>query len=219
MNTTKKINITTIGWWNWSYGLLSSIKDNDDYNISAIISMSDSGWSTWVLREEFGILPPGDVRRALELLRFSGELAERENSEKIEISHVIKADKKSEKNRIIDIIKSQPKQFQLITYSIIKTSVKIKHNLVTNKKTKEIEPTTTGAVFDYYNNLAKTLGISSLSLRRISDIIIELEVLGIINFKIVSKGRYGRTRYITIGLPKTLFKDVIKILEEDLNLV
>jgi len=65
MNTTKKINITTIGWWNWSYGLLSSIRDNDDYNISAIISMSDSGWSTWVLREEFGILPPGDVRRAV----------------------------------------------------------------------------------------------------------------------------------------------------------
>ena len=65
MNTTKKINITTIGWWNWSYGLLSSIRDNEDYNISAIISMSDSGWSTWVLRDEFGILPPGDVRRAI----------------------------------------------------------------------------------------------------------------------------------------------------------
>ncbi len=60
-----KINITTIGWGNWSYGLLSSIRDNDDYNISAIISMSDSGGSTWVLREEFWILPPGDVRRAV----------------------------------------------------------------------------------------------------------------------------------------------------------
>ncbi len=60
-----KINITTIGWWNGSYWLLSSIRDNDDYNISAIISMSDSGGSTWVLREEFGILPPGDVRRAV----------------------------------------------------------------------------------------------------------------------------------------------------------
>ena len=65
MNTTNKINITTIGWWNGSYWLLSSIRDNDDYNISAIISMSDSGWSTWILREEFWILPPGDVRRAV----------------------------------------------------------------------------------------------------------------------------------------------------------
>lgn len=63
MNTKDKINITTIGWWNGSYWLLSSIRDNDDYNISAIISMSDSGWSTWILREEFNMLPPGDVRR------------------------------------------------------------------------------------------------------------------------------------------------------------
>lgn len=63
MNTKNKINITTIGWWNGSYWLLSSIRDNDDYNISAIISMSDSGWSTWVLREEFNMLPPWDVRR------------------------------------------------------------------------------------------------------------------------------------------------------------
>jgi uncharacterized cofD-like protein len=63
MNTLNKINVTTIGWWNGSYWMLSSIRDNDDYNISAIISMSDSGWSTWVLREEFNMLPPWDVRR------------------------------------------------------------------------------------------------------------------------------------------------------------
>jgi len=71
----KKINITTIGWWNWSYWLLSSIRDNEDYNISAIISMSDSGGSTWVLREEFGILPPGDVRRAVLALSREHEIA------------------------------------------------------------------------------------------------------------------------------------------------
>lgn len=60
---TKKINITTIGWWKWSYSLLSSLRWNENYNLSAIISMADSGWSTGILREEFGILPPGDVRR------------------------------------------------------------------------------------------------------------------------------------------------------------
>jgi uncharacterized cofD-like protein len=60
---SKKINIVTIGGGNGSYWLLSAIRHNDDYNISAIISMSDSGGSTWVLRKEFWILPPGDVRR------------------------------------------------------------------------------------------------------------------------------------------------------------
>lgn len=160
----------------------------------------------------------GDARRALELLRFAGELAEREGSEKVLPSHIDNADKKTERNRIIDVIKSQPKQFQLVNYAIIKTSIREKHNLVTNKKSTVIEPTTTGEVYDYYNKLAKDLGISTLSLRRISDIIIELEVLGLINFKIVSKGRYGRTRFISIGLPKSLYDEVLKILKEDLNL-
>jgi len=63
MNSNNKINITTIGWWNGSYWILSSIRDNDDYNISAIISMSDSWGSTWVLRKEFWVLPPWDIRR------------------------------------------------------------------------------------------------------------------------------------------------------------
>ena len=62
--------------------------------------------------------------------------------------------------------------------------MKEKHNLVTSKKTMFIEPTTTGAVYDYYNKIAKELAVTTLSLRRVSDIIVELEVLGIINFKI-----------------------------------
>ncbi len=161
----------------------------------------------------------GDARRALELLRFAGELAERDGCEKVLPEHIDNADKRTEKNRIIDIIKSQPKQFQLVNYAIIKTSMQEKHNLVTQKKTLMVEPTTTGSVYDYYNRLAKELGITTLSLRRISDIIIELEVLGLINFKIVSKGRYGRTRYITIGLPKSLYSEVLTLLKEDLNLV
>ncbi len=160
----------------------------------------------------------GDVRRALELLRFAGELAEREGSGVILPIHIENADKKTEKNRIIDIIKTQPKQFQLVTYSILKTSMREKLNLVTNKVSHMIEPTTTGNVYDYYNKLAKDLRIPAVSLRRISDIIIELEVLGLINFKIVSKGRYGRTRFISIQLPKSLYEEVLTIIKEDLQL-
>jgi len=161
----------------------------------------------------------GDARRALELLKFAGELAERDGVEMIMPDHILNADKKSEKNRILDIIKSQPKQFQLVNYAIIKTSMKEKHNLITNKKTQIIEPTTTGAVYDYYNKIAKELNMTTLSLRRVSDIIVELDVLGIINFKLVSKGRYGRTRFITIGLPKSLHSNVLKILKNDLNII
>ena len=159
----------------------------------------------------------GDARRAVELLRFSGEIAEREKKDLVQEEHVEIADKRLEKNRILEILKSQPKQYQLVMYSIIKTTITKKHNLILDKKSIEIEPTTTGAVFDYYSKLAKDLKIPSVSIRRISDIIVELEVLGIINFKIVSKGRYGRTRYINVGLPKSLYSESIKILKENLG--
>lgn len=78
MNIKKsKINVTTIGWWNGSYWILSSIRDNNDYNISAIISMSDSGWSTWILRKEFWILPPWDIRRWIMALSCEHEIVKK----------------------------------------------------------------------------------------------------------------------------------------------
>lgn len=73
----KKINITTIGWGSWSYSLLSSLRDNDKYNLSAIISMSDNWGSTWVLREEFNILPPWDVRRGIMALSREHDLVKK----------------------------------------------------------------------------------------------------------------------------------------------
>ena len=77
MKISKKINITTIGWGNWSYSLLSSLRDNENYNLSAIISMSDSWWSTWILREEFNMLPPGDIRRWIMALSREHEIVKK----------------------------------------------------------------------------------------------------------------------------------------------
>lgn len=61
----KKINITTIWGWTWTFNVLSWLKQEPNLNLRAIVTMSDSWWSTWVLRDEFGILPPGDIRRAV----------------------------------------------------------------------------------------------------------------------------------------------------------
>lgn len=60
-----KINITTIGWWTGTYNVLSGLKSNPNLNLAAVVSVSDSWWSTWELRDEFGILPPWDIRRAI----------------------------------------------------------------------------------------------------------------------------------------------------------
>ena len=70
----KKINITTIGWGKGSYTMLSSIKWNQNYNISAIISTSDSWGSTWVLMKEFNTPPVWDLRRGIQALSSEHEI-------------------------------------------------------------------------------------------------------------------------------------------------
>lgn len=59
------INVVTVGGGTGSYTLLSGIKNIKDISISAIVAMTDDGGSTGVLRDELGVLPPGDVRQCL----------------------------------------------------------------------------------------------------------------------------------------------------------
>ena len=61
----------------------------------------------------------GDARRALELLRVAGELAERKGATEIDVSFIDEAEEKIERDRIFDIVTSQPKQFKLTLYSIL----------------------------------------------------------------------------------------------------
>ena len=56
--------VVAIGGGTGLYTLLRGIKQHP-YSITAIVSMMDDGGSSGVLRDAFGVLPPGDVRRSL----------------------------------------------------------------------------------------------------------------------------------------------------------
>ena len=60
-----KCNITTIGGGTGTFNVLSGLGKHRQLNLAAIVTVADSGGSTGELRDEFGILPPGDVRRAI----------------------------------------------------------------------------------------------------------------------------------------------------------
>ncbi|MFH1053421.1 MAG: ORC1-type DNA replication protein [Candidatus Woesearchaeota archaeon] len=148
----------------------------------------------------------GDARRALELMRVSGEIAERSGHDKISMKHLDMAEEKIERDRLSDIVFTQPKQFQATMYSIIKISSEKKGVLFT------------GEIYELYKSICQTIGLRPLTQRRISDILCEMDMLGLINAKIISKGRYGRTREITLSIPPQSFNIIIKILEEGLGL-
>src|SRR6056297_3049881 len=59
------INITTIGGGSGQYILLSGLRDISDLDVTAVVSMVDSGGSTGRLRDELGVLPPGDILKCL----------------------------------------------------------------------------------------------------------------------------------------------------------
>ncbi|GAA5216228.1 uridine diphosphate-N-acetylglucosamine-binding protein YvcK [Corallincola platygyrae] len=59
------VRVVTIGGGSGQYALLSSLRDLEHAAITAIVSMTDSGGSTGKLRDELGILPPGDILKCI----------------------------------------------------------------------------------------------------------------------------------------------------------
>jgi cell division control protein 6 len=147
----------------------------------------------------------GDARRALDLLRMSAELAERNKSSRITKKHVSLAQNKIEIDRIMEVIRTLPTQSKLILLAII---LQEQHN----KKTGATGTITTGEVYNIYKNLSKKARTDTISQRRVADLISELDMLGIITARVISKGRYGRTRDIKVS---SSLEDIEDILKED----
>ncbi len=152
----------------------------------------------------------GDARRALDLMRIAGELSEREGSKKVDLNYIDKANKKIERDKILDIVETEPKQFQLVLYSVMSLTKSINNN--------GSERVYTGDVYNNYNDLCKKTKNECLTQRRISDIIAEIDMLGLINAKVISKGRHGRTREIKSAIPDALLDKVEAILVDSLGL-
>lgn len=148
----------------------------------------------------------GDARRALDLLRVAGELAEREGSKKLTMEFIDKANNKIERDKMLDIIENEPRQHQLVLYSIL------------NLHGKESEGVFTGNVYNKYQEFCQKTKVEILTQRRVSDIIAEFDMLGLINVDVISRGRMGRTREIKLMIPENLQSRAKEILETALTI-
>jgi cell division control protein 6 len=153
----------------------------------------------------------GDARRALELMRVAGELAERSNSQEVLVKFVDQAEEKIERDRVLDIVSTQPKQVKLTLYAILKT-------LYTQGKKQKISEVYTGDVYELYKQSCIQSSTKPLTQRRVGDIIAELDMHGIIRAPVISKGRYGRTRRISFGVPDNVVTRIKNHLTEGLGL-
>ncbi|MGD0817721.1 MAG: ORC1-type DNA replication protein [Methanomassiliicoccales archaeon] len=142
----------------------------------------------------------GDARRALDLLRIAAEIAERENCDKVTELHVYKAKNKMELDCVSEAIRTLPSQSKLVLMCVV----------VLNEG--GMERLTTGDVYEKYKDLSRIVGLSVLTQRRITDLLSELDMMGIIHAKVRSFGRGGRTKEIDLSVPP---HDIKKVLEED----
>ncbi len=129
----------------------------------------------------------GDARRALDLLRVAGEVAERENASRVTVEHVRKAWAQLERDRVVEVVSTLPLHARLVLLAVLAA-------------TRGGGYTTTGELYASYREFARRIGVESVTQRRVSDIINELDMLGVISARVVSRGRYGKTRMITLAV-------------------
>ena len=138
----------------------------------------------------------GDARRAIDLLRIAGEVAEREGLKEIDDNCIRKASDKMEVDRVDEAIRSLPVQNKAILSAVSVFD----------------SGTNTGELYLAYSNFCRKLGIEVLTQRRMSGILADLDLLGLVEASVVSKGRRGRTKKIQLlidrdMLGKTLGED------------
>lgn len=138
----------------------------------------------------------GDARRALDLLRVAGELAEREGSLVVNEGHIRRAGDEIEQDRAVMVLKTLPLHSKLVvcgTYLMKKAGV---------------EGCITGDIYEIYEELCGQLSLEALTQRRVSGLINELDIIGLLNARVVNLGRYGRTKKVRLGVPHSIIKDV-----------
>jgi len=135
----------------------------------------------------------GDARRAIDLLRVAGEIAEREQAGKVNDEHIRKASQKIEENKEVVALQSYPLHEKLLIMAVMKTS-----------------GASTGEIYTSYKNLCKLVGQGELTQRRVTQMLSEIELSGIISGRIVHQGIHGRTKKHKLTISPEMVKQTFK---------
>ena len=135
----------------------------------------------------------GDARKAIDLLRVAAEIAERSMTLKISEDHIRSAQQKIDSDTNYEILRNSTLHTKLVILSIIKS-----------------KNGSTGEIYTIYQYFCSKIQQEPLTQRRMTQIVGELDQLGIITTNIVSQGRYGRTQRIKLQIHISSVKQAIK---------
>ena len=147
----------------------------------------------------------GDARRALDLLRISVQKAEQRSQNSVDTKHVRLAQSQLEYDQVTPVIKTLPLHQKLVLFSICLNEENGLRNI------------STGEVFRTYAEACSKIGTEPLTTRRVSSLLNELDTMGLIMARNVSKGRGGRSKQVNSAIPKAI--DAIVLMSENETLV
>jgi len=139
----------------------------------------------------------GDARRALDLLRVAGEVAERGGRHDVSEEHVRVAEHKIEHDRFTDALRFLPLHQKIILVSAFDLDKAYPEGSIT------------GDIYQVYAELCNVVSLEPLTQRRISGLLNELDIMGLLNARVVSFGRHGRTKKIRLGVPASIIVEVL----------
>ena len=135
----------------------------------------------------------GDARKAIDLLRVAAEIAERSMTLKISEDHIRSAQQKIDSDTNYEILRNSTLHTKLVILSIIKS-----------------KNGSTGEIYTVYQYFCSKIQQEPLTQRRMTQIVGELDQLGLITTTIVNQGRYGRTQRIKLHIHISSVKQAIK---------
>jgi cell division control protein 6 len=134
----------------------------------------------------------GDARKAVALLAKCAYLAEKAGTT-ITLGWVDKAASELDQDRYLALLRSAPAQLQAAMAAVIEAIRKVKNGAIG-----------TGEAYDSYKSFCKKAGLRPLTGRAFGDLVSELDIYSLLHSRVLSKGRYGRTREIILDLPQEL---------------
>ena len=147
----------------------------------------------------------GDARRALDLLRISVQKAEQRAQGRVDTKHVRLAQSQLEYDQVTPVIKTLPLHQKLVLFSICLNEENGLRNI------------STGEVYRTYAEACSKIGTEPLTTRRVSSLLNELDTMGLIMARNVSKGRGGRSKQVNSAIPKAI--DAINLMSESEPLI
>ena len=138
----------------------------------------------------------GDARRAVALLAKSAYLAEKAGT-KITLDLVDKAADELDSDRYLSLLRSAPPQLQAAMAAVIEAMRRSKG-----------QPIGTGEAYDAYKAFCQGAGLRVQTGRAFGDLLAELDMYSLLRSRILSRGRYGRSREIVLDLSAELVSKI-----------